>query len=322
MLKKFNFDFIKNRKIYFIVSGIIILITLIATFAFGVDLDIQFKGGTILTYVYDGDIDADSISADAQKILGVSVNYTVGKDFSTGRNNIRLSLVSTDGITADKQFELTNSLSEKYAANNIELSESSDVSPSSGKEFFYKCLVAVAFSFIVLVLYIAVRFKNIGGWMAGLCGVIALIHDCIVCYGTFVVCGMSINVNFMAAILTILGYSINDTIVIYDRVRENEHLFGKKMARKDLVNLSINQSLTRSINTSLTTVFAMVAVTVFALIFNVNSILSFSFPLIIGMISGAYSSICIAVPLWSLFEDMRDKNQENKKKVVSKKAKA
>lgn len=318
MRKKFNLDFIGHRKNFFIISIVLVVFSILSSFIFGADLDIQFKGGTILSYVYDGDIDEAKFSADAQKVLGINVNYTVGEDFSTGKNNISLSLVSNDGITADKQFELTSSLQAGYPDNNIELVESSDVSPSSGKEFFLKCIVAVIFSAIVLILYIAVRFKNIGGWLAGLCAIIALVHDCIICYGTFIVCGMSINANFMAVILTILGYSINDTIVIYDRVRENERLYGKKMERRELVNLSINQSLTRSLNTSITTIFAMVAVTIFAFIFDVDSIISFSFPMIIGMISGVYSTICIAVPLWSLLEEKRDANKPNKKKAAVK----
>ena len=278
-----------------------------STFIFGVDLDIQFKGGTIITYVYDGDLDCDSFVNDAKEILGgAGVKYTTGVDFSSGKSNIQLSLTSTSGLSSDKQFELTNALTEKYAANNIDLIESSDVSPSSGREFFLKCIVAVILSSIVLIIYIAIRFKKIGGWLAGICAIIALLHDCIIVYGTFIVCGMPINANFMAVVLTILGYSINNTIVIYDRIRENAKLYGKKKTREENVNLSINQSLTRSINTSLTTVVAMLAVTIVAAVYGVTSIISFSLPVMVGMIAGTYSSVCLVSVLWSFFEDKKD----------------
>ncbi|MCI5946255.1 MAG: protein translocase subunit SecF [Oscillospiraceae bacterium] len=307
MHKTFNFDFIGKRKLFFTISIVLVAFSILSTFIFGVDLDIQFKGGTIITYVYDGDLDCDSFVNDAKEILGgAGVKYTTGVDFSTGKSNIQLSLTSTSGLSSDKQFELTNALTEKYATNNIDLIESSDVSPSSGREFFLKCIVAVILSSIVLIIYIAIRFKKIGGWLAGICAIIALLHDCIIVYGTFIVCGMPINANFMAVVLTILGYSINNTIVIYDRIRENTKLYGKKKTREENVNLSINQSLTRSINTSLTTVVAMLAVTIVAAVYGVTSIISFSLPVMVGMIAGTYSSVCLVSVLWSFFEDKKD----------------
>lgn len=307
MHKTFNIDFIGKRKIFFTISIVLVAFSILSTFIFGVDLDIQFKGGTIITYVYDGDLDCDSFVNDAKEILGgIGVKYTTGVDFSSGKSNIQLSLTSTSGLSSDKQFELTNALTEKYAENNIDLIESSDVSPSSGREFFLKCIVAVILSSIVLIIYIAIRFKKIGGWLAGICAIIALLHDCIIVYGTFIVCGMPINANFMAVVLTILGYSINNTIVIYDRIRENSKLYGKKMTREENVNLSINQSLTRSINTSLTTVVAMLAVTIVAAVYGVTSIISFSLPVMVGMIAGTYSSVCLVSVLWSYFEGKKD----------------
>lgn len=307
MHKTFNFDFIGKRKLFFTISIVLVAFSILSTFIFGVDLDIQFKGGTIITYVYDGDLDCDGFVKDAKDILGgIGVQYTTGVDFSSGKSNIQLSLTSTSGLSSDKQFELTNSLTEKYAENNIDLVESSDVSPSSGREFFLKCIVAVILSSIVLIIYIAIRFKKIGGWLAGICAIIALLHDCIIVYGTFIVCGMPINANFMAVVLTILGYSINNTIVIYDRIRENSKLYGRKMTREENVNLSINQSLTRSINTSLTTVAAMLAVTIVAAVYGVTSIISFSLPVMVGMIAGTYSSVCLVAVLWSYLEGKKD----------------
>lgn len=314
-MNKKIYDFVGNKNTFFVISAVAIAVSILSSFIFGANLDIQFKGGTILTYVYDGEIDQSSFESDATEALGgIGVTSTVGEDFSTGRNNIQLSLISNSGLTSDKQFELTNTLTAKYAANNIELIESSDVSPSSGKEFFLKCLVAVLLSFIVLVIYIAIRFKNIGGWLAGVCAIAALLHDCIIVYGTFIVCHMSINANFMAVVLTILGYSINNTIVIYDRIRENETLYRKSKTRNEIVNMSITQSLTRSINTSITTIAAMLAVTIVAAVYGVTSIISFSLPMMIGMIAGAYSSVCFTCPLWITLEDKFGIKPKAKKK--------
>lgn len=319
-MHKTNIDFIGKRKLFFTISIVLVAFSVLSTFIFGVDLDIQFKGGTIITYVYDGELNCDNFTDDAKEILGgTGVKYTTGVDFSSGKSNIQLSLTSTSGLSSDKQFELTNSLTEKYAENNIELVESSDVSPSSGREFFLKCIVAVILSSVVLVIYIAIRFKKIGGWLAGICAIIALLHDCIIVYGTFIVCGMPINANFMAVVLTILGYSINNTIVIYDRIRENSKLYGKKMTREENVNMSINQSITRSLNTSITTVVAMLAVTIVAAVYGVTSIISFSLPVMVGMIAGTYSSVCLVAVLWSYLESKKTP-RKNAPKAAAKQA--
>ena len=138
--------------------------------------------------------------------------------------------------------------------------------------------------------------------------VVALLHDVLFVFTTFIIFRMPINDNFIAIVLTILGYSLNDTIVIYDRIRENKRLLGKKYTTGELVNLSINQSLTRTINTSVMTVLAMAVVLVVALMYNVESIVSFALPMIIGMIAGVYSSICIAGPLWVMWQERESAN--------------
>ncbi len=132
--------------------------------------------------------------------------------------------------------------------------------------------------------------------------IVALIHDLTVVYGVFVLMRVPLNGNFIASLLTILGYSINDTVVIYDRVRENRRLYGNTMDFATLVNTSINQSLMRSIKTTVTTLLALGTVCVVSLVYGLDSIFTFAFPLIIGMISGVYSTVCIAGPLWVEWE--------------------
>jgi preprotein translocase subunit SecF len=298
-IKTFHFDFIGNKKILIGIGCGIVAISILSTFIFGANLDIQFKGGTVISYVYDGDIALSDFEDTAKEALGgLNFTATTGTDFTTGKNNIQLSLLTDNGLGIDDQTALTDALQARFPDQNVDVIQSSDVSPTSGREFFLKCLVAVILSFIVLVIYIALRFKKIGGWRAGVCAILALMHDCISVYGAFIIFGMSINANFMAVVLTILGSSINNTIVIYDRLRENETLYGNKMSLAELGNLSINQSITRCVWTSLTTFVSMVTVSIVALTMGVESIISFSVPMAVGIVCGTYSSICLAIPLW------------------------
>ena len=307
----FNFDFIGKRKYFFTLSISLFVIILLFTLFKGVDLAIEFKGGTFINYAYSGKIDYDEFSSVAEECAGTKADVTSGTDLASNQETIKVSFSTKNGLTADKQFELTQKLQEKFPDNNLDVISSSDVNPSSGKEFFQKCLLAVAFASIVLIIYIAWRFKRISGWSAGVFAILGLFHDVIMVYGTFVIFGIPINANFMAVVLTILGYSINDTIVVYDRIRENKKILGKKTPVAELVNTSINQSLTRTINTSIATISTMIIVSIVAVIFKVESILSFSFPLIIGMIFGVYSTIFITGPLWVLWQEYKEKNKKS-----------
>ncbi len=301
MTKK-TIDFFGKRKVFFTISLVLIAVIAICTAVMGAELSINFKGGTLLTYSFSGTIDHNEVKSDIQTITGSNAVITEGEDFTTKSKTLNISLASNQGLTADKQFELTNTLQEKYADNSLELLSSSDVKPDAGKEFFLKCMVAVLLAFIVTIVYIAFRFKRISGWSAGVFAIIGLIHDIIMVFGAFVIFGYEINANFMAVVLTILGYSINDTIVVYDRIRENKKTLGRSVPVDELVNISITQSITRTINTSITTVAAMLCVSIVATIFGITSILSFSTPLIVGMISGCYSTICICCPLWVMWQ--------------------
>ena len=198
----------------------------------------------------------------------------------------------------------------KYAENGLDLISSSDVKPTAGKEFFVKCMVAIGLAFLVTVIYIAFRFKAVSGWSAGVFAIIGLIHDVIIVFGAFVLFGFEINANFMAVVLTILGYSINDTIVVYDRIRENKKLAGKRGDIVEIVNRSLNECIRRTINTTITTVTAMICVSIVGSVYGITSILSFSTPLIFGMISGVYSTMFVVCPLWILWQTRGRKKKE------------
>lgn len=301
-MKNWNINFFVYRKYYFTISIMLIVVTLACALVFGINLDIQFKGGALLTYSYTGDIDASAFQKAAEKVLGQSVSMQESTDIATGKQNIVLSLPTSEGIDAERQAALAAALNEQFSGNEIETASISVVNPTIGGEFLAKCLVAIGFAALLMVFYVSFRFRRIGGWSAGVTAVIALVHDILMVFAVFVIGRISLNANFIAVCLTILGYSLNDTIVIYDRIRENRRIYGASMPVEDLVNLSLNQSMTRSLLTSVTTASAMIVVSLVALLYNVNTILSFSFPMIIGMVSGFYSSVCIAPALWTMWQ--------------------
>ena len=168
--------------------------------------------------------------------------------------------------------------------------------------------MAVATACLLILIYVAYRFRKVGGLEGGATAIVALLHDMLIVYGVFVLLRIPLNGNFIAAMLTILGYSINDTVVIYDRIRENSALYGKrKMSRAELVNLSINQSFGRSLMTSITTCVALGIVCIVSIVFKLDSIFTFALPLLFGMISGVYSTVCIASQLWLDLQQHKEK---------------
>lgn len=295
MFKNAHFDFVGKRKIFFIISIALVLFILLFSVIFGVKVDVQFKGGTIITYSYEGNISESELKTLAKDTIGSDVSISF-KGGLSGKDSFDITLESGKGLESEKQTLLTQELTKKYG-DSIEFLTNSSVDPTIGTEFFYKSLVAVAFAALVLIIYIAFRFKKIGGWSAGVMAVIALLNDVIVVFGTFVIFRIPLDYNFIAVVLTILGYSINGTIIIYDRLRENKKL-TPSMPLDELVNSSINGTLSRTVNTTVATLISMVVITVVAFIMGVNSILSFSFPMIIGMVSGVYTTLFIAGPLW------------------------
>ncbi len=309
---KKQYNIVANRKKFFIFSSVLIIIIFLYSAIFGVKMDIEFKGGAMLTYSYTGTIDEKVVTKDIGSVLGNDVSIQTGSNIATGDQTLTITLPGTKTIDTTTVEDLGAKLESTYADNQFEQLSMNNVNPTMGKEFFAKSIVAILMASALILLYIAFRFKKIGGWPAGTMAVIALVHDLIVIYGVFVIAGIPLNSNFIAATLTILGYSINDTVVIYDRVRENRQMYGNRMGFEELVDTSINQSLQRSINTTVSTVLALGTVCVVAAFFGLDSIFTFAFPLIIGMISGVYSTICIAGPLWVEWEN-RKKSPKKKK---------
>lgn len=306
-MKNKTFDVVGKKKIFYTVSIAVILLSIVFTLIFGMNVAIEFKGGTIITYSYTGSVDENAVAASAREITGQQCNATLGESLADGSTTVALSFPSSEGLTADVQSELSDKLQEQFADSGLELYSSQDVDPSTGSGFFGKCIVAVIFSAIVMIVYIGFRFRRIGGWVAGCCAVVALVHDMFFVYACCLVCRFDVDSNFMAVLLTILGYSINATIIIYDRIRENRRLYGDEKTLGELVNMSVSQSFGRSVHTTATTVIAMATICIVSLIAGVESILSFAFPLVIGLLAGVYSSNCIAPTLWTVWQGAIDK---------------
>ena len=300
------YDFCAKKKVILGILIGVLAALVIGIIARGVDLAIEFKGGTIISYTYQGDVDTKAVSDTVKSIVNTSITVRTGESLDSDAKQITISFTSNEGLTADRQTELTNALRENFADNDFALYDSNDVAPTSGREFLLKCLVAVIFAAIVVIIYIAIRFRNIGGWSAGVCSVFALLHDILVAVTVTILFGFEFNSNLVAVILTILGYSINNTIVIYDRIREDRKLMPKA-SLDELINVSCTQSLTRSIRTSITTISTMLIVTIVVLIKGYDSLLSFSVPLMFGLISGTYSSIFVAPVTWSWWKNKQAK---------------
>lgn len=306
-----HINFIGNRKKFYTFSCALIAIVLVFCAVFGVKMDVEFKGGSMVTLSYEGDVDLPSLKSEIGSQLGQSdLTLQTGSDIS-GNQTLTVTLPGSQTLTTEQLDDMLTAINEAHPENNFEQNEVSNVNATIGKEFLFKSLVALVAACVLILAYVAFRFRKIGGLKAGSTAIVALLHDMFVVFGVFVILRIPLNGNFIAAVLTILGYSINDTVVIYDRIRENSALYSKKqMGLAELVNLSVNQSFSRSLMTSITTCLALGVVCVVSVIYRLDSIYTFAFPLLFGMVSGVYSTICIATPLWV---DWKSKKKAAKK---------
>ena len=300
-MREFNTNYNKTFKPVLIVYLAIFLIGIVIAGLWGVELDINFRGGAKIAYSYSGDIK----SADIESVVKENIDekFTVGQSEALAGNTktFEISLVGKKALTAEEQETLSKALTEKFTDNEIKLYNSNSVSPTVAGTFFAKCLVAVAITAILVVIYVGIRFKKIGGVSAALTALVALVFDVLITFFTCVIFRLQIDLNYVAVVLTILGYSLNDTIVIYDRVRENERL-NPDMEIGDLVNMSINKVLIRNIVTSITTFLAVMTIVVVSELFGLSSLRTFAIPMAFGLISGGISSIFISGPLWVIWK--------------------
>ena len=308
--EKKHIDFVGLRKRFLTISTCLMAAIVLCAVVFGVHLDTEFTGGAMITLSYEGSF----TTADVQKTASAALDSTgltlqTGENVATGDQTLKISMPGTETVTTEQVADLLDSLNESYPENHFEQLSLSNVSAAMGIKFLQKSLVAVVFALVLILLYIALRFKNIGGLTGGMMAVLALVNDLMVVFGTFVLLRTPLDGNFIAAMLTILGYSINDTVVVYDRIRENRTLMGKKASFEELVNRSVNQSARRTLITTITTVMALGVMCVVAKLYGLDSIFTFAFPLMMGMISGVYTSLCVSTSAWVLWSERKPKTK-------------
>ncbi len=297
---KKEFNFIQSRKICVIVSLCIFAVGILFNIIFGTGMDVSFSGGTLVRYSYTEKIDADAVAAMAQEVLGKGAEAAL----ENVDNTDVVTVTFPKEITLEQQTQLNERMTQDFATNKPVQVEAKTLSAPMGRQFFVKCIVAILLAAAFLLVYVGLRFRRIGGFSAGLCALLALVHDLLVCYFVFVIFRINLDDNFVAVMLTILGYSLNDTIVIFDRVRENRRRH-KKMAISDIVNLSINQTFTRTLVTAVAVFVAITVVVVVALVMRIDSIMSFALPMMFGVISGFYSSVFLSAPIWALWQEKK-----------------
>ena len=285
-----NFSIVKNRM-KFIAVSVIIIVCGIAAMAYNgakgngiFNFDIEFTGGTAVTVDMGKEFDNDELAAVCADVTGQK-NLQIQKILGTNEASIKLQ--SIDGDTRTK---LSKAIVEKFSLTDDSILSVQDISATVSGEMQKMAFIALLVSCAAMLIYITIRFKD---FKTGLSSIFALLHDVLIMLSFYAIFRVPVNNAFIAALLTVVGYSINATIVIFDRIRENKGAIRYKTT-EELVNLSIKQTLKRSIYTSLTTFLAIAAVYVFG----VKSVKEFALPIMVGIISGTYSSVFLSGSFW------------------------
>ncbi len=298
-----KFDFVGKRKIFFGIALVFIIIAFVSFFTKGFEQDIEFKGGTIIEIELASEANNSEIEALIKEVVPNEQPRVQKSEQRDENGNVVKSgiTISTSALEEEQKNQVVNKIAERYGIEDIDSKATfRTVKPTFGDEMKNRAIKATVWASIAIIIYIALGFKKIGGMSAAISAFMALTHDIIITIMAYSVFGLPLNTTFVAVVLTILGYSVNDTVVIYDRIRENQNLH-RKMPIDELINLSINQSLRRTVFTSVSVIVALALLFGFSIYFNVASIQEFSLPLLVGMIAGTYSSICLSANLWSVW---------------------
>ena len=308
---------IKHRKIYYTASIILVGLSILATAVFGLNLGIDFNGGTIVEVDFKESRPSHDEVRD--KLSGLNLGEIVIQDvddsgmilrFSSGTVQIsEENSTSTEGEASIDDAKHAEILTKLKELGDLEEQRFDSIGPVIGEETKEKSLWAMLLVVVMILVYIAWAFKGVSypvkSWKYGVIAVVALFHDIAITVGVFAVLGhifgIEIGAPFIAALLTTLGYSVNDTIVVFDRIRENVLKGGSRFNFEDIINKSVSETYVRSLNTALTTLFVLVAV----FLFGGATLQYFVLALMIGVVAGTYSSIFIAGPLlfsWSMLK--------------------
>jgi preprotein translocase subunit SecF len=291
----FNYNFVKNRNLYFTISTLLTIAGIICLLTIGLTLGVDFDSGSRVNVSSGHPLTNEKVEAEF-KSLGFDPESVV----LAGKNNTQANVAFKGVLSKNEIAKMNTHFEKKYG----EAPSVSTVTPTVGRELARNAIIAVLIASVGIIIYVAFRFE----WSMSFAAIVALFHDAFLIIAIFSIFRIEVDLPFIAAVLTIVGYSINDTIVTFDRIRENMKL--EKVKNKDtlgeIINRSIRETLTRSINTVLTVVIAAIAL----LIFGADSIHNFSIALLIGLIFGAYSSIFIASQIWYVIKSRQFKSKK------------
>ncbi|NLD80770.1 MAG: protein translocase subunit SecF [Smithella sp.] len=293
-----NFDFVGKRKIAIGISIVLIIISILSVVMHkGLNFGIDFAGGTIIQVKFTKTTGADVIRKTFQNIkIDDAIIQEIGQNEVIVRTN--------QPMTKELQTKVEEAMNGQFGTGNFEIRRIEFVGPKVGKDLTNKAILAIVFAWIGMLIYIAWRFE----FRYGLGAIIALIHDTIITIGVLSLLNKEFTLVIVAALLTIIGYSINDTIVVFDRIRENRKKDLKK-SLAEIINSSVNETLSRTILTALTVFFVLLA-----LFFLGGPVIhDFAFALLIGIVVGTYSSIFIASPIVLSFENLQLSKTKGKK---------
>jgi preprotein translocase subunit SecF len=295
-----QFKFIKHTKIWFTISIIAVLIGIGAmvynkvNYGRFLEMGIDFTGGSLMEFQFESETNNESLYDAIESAYPGSVSQMTVTDQDT-------YIVQAKDMSEEQLQSVQISVTEKIG--EFEMLRFTTIGPKIGATLKRKAFIALSVALVAIVLYIAYAFrrvpKRVSPWKFGFCAIIALAHDILITLGIFALLGFEINIFFITALLTIMGFSVHDTIVVFDRIRENLKKQSRDDTFGDIANMSLNQTLTRSINTSLSTLFPLVAL----YIWGTPSIKIFIFALIIGILVGTYSSIFIASPILTIWQE-------------------
>ncbi len=292
---------VENAKIYFLVPLVIVLIGAIFMFACsGFVQDVDFAGGMTMYVDMGKEVKLDDV---AKTVAAADASIKSPKVLNSDDNVI---IIQTTPIERDVRDKIIDALCKEYSIERTAILQVEDVTATMGAELRSQALKAALIACVLMLLYITIRFE----FFTGISAVICLLHDVLIMLSFYAIFRIPMNANFIAAMLTIIGYSINNTIVVFDRIRENQGKAARDL--KSLVNTSISQTLKRSIYTTLTTIIPVILLYVLG----VDSIKDFALPLMVGLLAGTYSSIFLAGSTWVGFKSL------NKKKKLAKKLRA
>lgn len=293
----YKFDFVRHRKIYFTISSVIMILGIITLLLFGLNLGIDFKSGTR----YEINIGSTFTEKDVRELLDKAETNAKQQGFSeinlepssinVAGNNNEIAVIRFDQTLDSKVIPIVEeAFSAKYGSG-VDINEST-VNPTMSQELAKKALYALFWASLGIIIYVTIRFE----YRFAIAAIIALVHDAFLVITVFSLLRLEVDLPFIAAVLTIIGYSVNDTIVIFDRIRDNmKHAKIKRVEDLEkVVNDSLNQTLTRSINTVITVIVAALAL----YFFGGTGLKNFSFAILVGLISGSYSSIFLASQIW------------------------